>query len=544
MRRVVVRMIVPEQVETATAMPRRPGNGLCIAAVAMVVGLTVVRLVMCGAIELIPEETYYWTYAQHPALGYYDHPPMVAWFIMMGTALCGNTAMGVRIMTFALWVGTAGLLFLTGRMWFGQRAALLGTVMFTLVPVYVGAGLIVTPDAPLLFFWAATLYLISKALQTGRGGYWLAAGVTFGGALLSKYYALLLAPSLLWFLLLSPNHRHWLRRIEPWLALPIALAVFSPVIVWNSQHEWASFLFQSSRASGTQGHAWWTVLLFWGVQLGILMPPLFALFAWAAARGVGRGWLQHDDRWSFLASFSLPLFFLFAAASLKTEIHVNWTAPAFLSVLPGAAAITLDGLRAAEPTRARRWRWGAILTATLCGFVVALFHIGLAWGVPNPIASIPGIDRWPAVADMPKCFAYVRAGGWNAVAERVNILRTRVRNETKQEPFLIGMDKYDIAAELGFHLRAPDECVNPFATGGQGLGYRYWTDLRKFEGRPAVAVAPSPGASVMTQLRRRFERVAEPQLVEVPRCWGLNRQVYLIVCAGYHAVESPAPDPR
>ena len=58
--------------------------------------------------------------------------------------------------------------------------------MFTLVPVYVGTGLLVTPDAPLLFFWVATLYLISKALHTRRGWYWLVAGVTFGGALLSS----------------------------------------------------------------------------------------------------------------------------------------------------------------------------------------------------------------------------------------------------------------------------------------------------------------------------------------------------------------------
>ena len=36
-------------------------------------------------------------------------------------------------------------------------------------------------------------------------------------------------------------------------------------------------------------------------------------------------------------SFSLPLFLLFVLASFKTEMHVTWTAPAFLSLAPAAA---------------------------------------------------------------------------------------------------------------------------------------------------------------------------------------------------------------
>jgi dolichol-phosphate mannosyltransferase len=538
MRGDFVRVTMTEELETTAVTSRKTGDGLCVAVVAMVTGVTLLRFLLCGVIELIPEEAYYWTYAKHPALGYFDHPPMVAWFVTLGTAMLGDTAMGVRIMTFVLWVATAGLLFLTGRMWFGKRVALLATLMYTLAPVYVGTGLIVTPDAPLLFFWVATLYLISKALHTGRGWYWLLAGITFGGALLSKYYALLLAPSLLWFLLLSPRHRHWLRRVEPWLALPIALAVFSPVIVWNSHHDWASFLFQSSRTSGTPTHAWRDVLLFWLVQLGVLTPLLFALFAAAAARGVRRGWLEHDDNWNFVASFSLPLFCLFAAACFKTQIHVNWTAPAFLSLSLGASALTLDGLESDQPTRAKRWRWGAGATVFLCGLAIVFGHTSLAWGVP-------------------KSFVYAHAGGWEETAWHVDIARGQVQKETNQEPFLLGMDKYNIAAELGYYLGTPDNCVNLFATGGQGLGYRYWTDLRKFEGRPAIAVIPvpkskddtiaaipKPSRDIMAQLRLHFERVGEPQRLGVATYRGLDRQVYLVICTGYHAAESKAPDPR
>ena len=514
-------------VDNSITTPRDPDKGLCFAVLVMVTVLTLLRLWLCGILELLPEETYYWTYSKHPALGYFDHPPMVAWVITLGTTLFGDTPLGVRFATIVLWIATAGLLFLTGRMWFGRRVALLATLLFTLLPIYIGTGLIVTPDGPVLFFWMATLYLISKALHTGHASYWLAAGVAFGGALLSKYYTLLLAPSLLWFLLLSPNYRHWLRRLQPWLALPIALAVFSPVIIWNAQHEWASFLFQSTRTAATPKNTLRDVLLFWLTQIGVLTPLLFALFAGAAARGIRHGWWRRDDRWNFVASFSLPLFLLFAAASFKTQIHVNWTAPAFLSLTLGAAAIALSGFDSTEPRRAKWWRGGGWVAVAICVVAIVLGHASLAWGVP-------------------RSFAYTRSGGWRAVAEEVDVARSRMRSETNQEPFVLGMDKYNIAAEIGFYLHAPDECVNMYATGATGtqaLGYRYWTDLRKFGGRPAVAVLPKPTDDSMKQLRLHFERVDEPRHVKVPMHKGLNREVYLVTCIGYRATERP-PNPR
>ncbi|HXI83915.1 MAG TPA: glycosyltransferase family 39 protein [Verrucomicrobiae bacterium] len=490
----------------------------------MVAILTVLRFSLCGIVELLPEETYYWTYAQHPAFGYFDHPPMVAWIITVGTTLFGDTALGVRSVTFLLWVASAGLLFLTGRMWFGRRTALAATLFFTLLPIYVGMGLIVTPDAPLVFFWVATLYMMSKALHTGRGGYWLLAGVTFGGALLSKYYALLLAPSLLWFLLLSPNHRHWLRRPQPWLALPIALAVFSPVIIWNARHHWVSFLFQSTRTAGPQKNTLRNMSLFWLVQLAMLTPPFFALFAGAATRGIRRGWLQRDDHWNFVASFSLPLFFLFAAASFKTEIHVNWTAPAFLTLAIGGASILLEGLGYADPTRAKRWRAGAWGTIALCALAIVLGHTSLAWGFP-------------------RFLAYTHAGGWQATAQQVDAMRTRIRNETGKEPFVLGMEKYG-APEVGFYLHQPDECVNAYALGAPGLGYRYWTDLGKFEGRPAVVVFPKPPGNLLGQLRLHFDHVGEPEHSQVRAGGTRQRHMYLVSCTGYHAKEQPSSSSR
>jgi len=61
------------------------------------------RLVYLGLPNLLPQEAYYWNYAQHPAFGYLDHPPMVAWLIKFGTLMFKHSEFGVRFGAFVSW---------------------------------------------------------------------------------------------------------------------------------------------------------------------------------------------------------------------------------------------------------------------------------------------------------------------------------------------------------------------------------------------------------------------------------------------------------
>lgn len=480
--------------------------------VILVVVLTTVRFYFAATMELLPEEAYYWTYAQHPALGYFDHPPMVAWSVKLGTLLCGDSELGVRLSNLVFWLGTLGLLWWTGKMWFGEPTALIAALLFISLPVFSGIGVLTFPDGALVFFWALTLFAISKALMSQRGSWWLLAGVGFGGAMLSKYYAVLLAPSLLIFLLRAPTHRVWLRRPHLWIACAIAAALFSPVIVWNAQHEWASFLFQTSRTSDPDVHAVRNFGMFWLYQLFVLTPWLLPLFVWAAARGIRHGWLRGEDRWNFAVSFSLPLFLLFLKSSLKTNIHINWTAPAYLSLALAAAATWTE-----IASRARGWRnvgWVSLVLSIIMGLVLLC---SFRWGV------------------LSKVFEYRHAGGWRDLARVTDEARRELSQSSGQSVFLIGADKYNLAAELGFYLRCPAETVNTVALCAQGLGYRYWTDLKQFEGRNAVIVSRDERDRTMSELRAHFDKLGKTHPVEIYSVGGKRRPIYLTDGYGYHA---------
>ena len=71
---------------------RRPWPGV----IALVAAMTVLRIVYASLIELRTDEAYYWTWSKENVLSFLDHPPMIAWFIRFGTAIFGDTNLGVR----------------------------------------------------------------------------------------------------------------------------------------------------------------------------------------------------------------------------------------------------------------------------------------------------------------------------------------------------------------------------------------------------------------------------------------------------------------
>jgi len=496
------------------------------ALVAALLCLTTAKLWFGARAELLPEEAYYWTYLQHPALSYFDHPPMVAWVIGAGTWLWGDSELGVRFGSILLSLGSSLLLFLLARLWFGQISAYCAVLLFNLLPVFVVVGLVAFPDGPLVFFWLLTLFAVSKGL--GLGGpeppsarratlYWLLAGLGFGGALLSKYTAIMLPVSLGLFLLISRTHRQWLLRPQLWLAGVVALLVFTPVIVWNAQHEWASFLFQSTRRAAERPEGLLNVPAFWLTQLVILGPIPFVLLGLTALRGVRRGWSKREERWSFILAFFLPLFAVFVLASFKTQVHLNWTAPAFLSLILGAAAIFHEGIENKLRLGARYWRAGAWLVAACC------------------LAGV-GVAILTMISGAPQVWSYAHVGGWRQLATVVDTTKAELERTTGQQAFVLGADKYNTAAELSFYTKDPENHVNRLALGRSGLGFRYWTDLDQFEGRPAVAVLRKPEESTMSDLRAHFDRVDVPIRFDVPANGGRVRTAWLLNCYGYRQV--------
>src|SRR3954463_2750196 len=215
----------------------------------MVTALVVLRLVGAAWTPLTFDEAYYWMWSKHLAGGYYDHPPMVAFVIRAGTAIAGDTEFGVRLVSILLALPMSLAVYQTAGILFGgRRVAATAAILLNITLMAAVGTLIVTPDSPLLVASSFVLFFLAKVLESGRGAWWLAVGVAVGAALLSKYSALFFGPAILIWLAAVPKLRRWL--MSPWLYLGgiVAFAMFSPVILWNADHQWVSFIKQFGRA--------------------------------------------------------------------------------------------------------------------------------------------------------------------------------------------------------------------------------------------------------------------------------------------------------
>jgi 4-amino-4-deoxy-L-arabinose transferase-like glycosyltransferase len=312
------------------------GAGLVRNTALAILAMVALRLVAAALTPLTFDEAYYWMWSKHLAGGYYDHPPMVALVIRAGTLIAGDTELGVRLVSILLALPMSFAIYRTAEILFGgTRVAASAAILLNATLLAAVGMLIVTPDAPLLVAASFLIFALAKVLETGRGAWWLAVGVAAGAALLSKYTALFFGPAILIWLVVVPNLRHWLW--SPWLYLGglISLLMFSPVILWNSDHHWVSFIKQMGRARIEDFRPVFIAELA-PTQIAFATPLVFILGA------MGLHALARRRAGAMAARVLVNVMFwtivvYFIWHSLHARVEANWFAPVYPAFAIAAA---------------------------------------------------------------------------------------------------------------------------------------------------------------------------------------------------------------
>jgi dolichol-phosphate mannosyltransferase len=419
----------------------RPETRWRVAAVGVVGYMLLLRLFYMGLPDLMMEEAYYWNYAQRPALGYLDHPPMVAWLIWLGTAVFGDTETGVRVSAFVCWCITGLFGYLTAKDLTDKSTATRSLLLLAVLPFFFFTGLIMTPDAPLTASWAGALYFLQRALLKDRRGAWWGVGLCVGLGMLSKYTIALLGPATLLFMLMDRRLWYWLRQPGPYISAVLAAVVFSPVIVWNAQNQWASFAFQSVRR--LEEKAQFGLLLLIGSMFLLVTP--FGLIAAAkiltqrkcGPETPGKPVDTAKRRWRFAFAYLLAPLSVFFLFSLRHDPKLNWTGPLWLAVMPFIAGDLLPwpGEIVSATNAAGRRLWRPTIVVCMLGYGMFLHYLSLGFpGVPYP-------SRMQLV-------------GWGDLAEQIEVIEEELEKKTGIEPVVVALDHYSIASHLSFYRNA------------------------------------------------------------------------------------------
>ena len=138
--------------------------------------LLIVRVTLAASTDLAEDEAYYWLWSKSLVASYYDHPPMIAYWIRAGTSLFGQTAFGVRVAGLMATLAGSYLLYLTSLSLFRNRAAgLMAVFWLNATLLFNAAAIVATPDTPLAFFTTVALFAFAKLIETGRGAWWVAS---------------------------------------------------------------------------------------------------------------------------------------------------------------------------------------------------------------------------------------------------------------------------------------------------------------------------------------------------------------------------------
>ena len=199
----------------------------------------IANLVQAGFTELANDEAYYHMFAERLAWGYFDHPPVTALLVWAGERLFGGE-LGVRffftvLQPLYLWI----LWRLIRPANAGRRDAALFVVVSAATLMLQLYGFIAVPDGPLMFTTALFL-LTFKWFSENRRRAWLWMGIAMALMAYSKYHGALVV-----LFALAANPRQLLRPAL-YSSGAVALLLLVPPLVWQYEHDWASFAYHLS----------------------------------------------------------------------------------------------------------------------------------------------------------------------------------------------------------------------------------------------------------------------------------------------------------
>ena len=372
-------------------------------ALAVIVVLTLVRIGITTGTGLSDTEAYYVSWARWPSLSYYDHPPLVAWLTWLVPKEA--TPVGWRFVTVVCTAVFALLVNELATRMFSARAGFFATVLVSVLPAFMMTSVLVNPEALLAPLWIAALIALYDLREHDEWWRPLWLGSLVGVGFLAKYTAVLVVPLGIGWLATSPETRRWLRRPSLYAAGLVALALATPVIVWNATRGFPTVRLHFVERAATFSLAVYSHNAVHTVtsQLALFHPLVFPCLAATAVLVVMRA---RDPRYRFLAWAGVPTLLFFLAMMVRVrDAEPHWPMVAYVPL-----AIAMAGmLDASAHRRLAHGYIGTLATVTMVGLGLYCVHIAS----PVLLERIPAAD-YDANADPVN-----ETLGWDRVHEAI-----------------------------------------------------------------------------------------------------------------------------
>ena len=420
-----------------------------LAVVLVVSAVALARLLYGLGLPLYPDEAYYWAWSLRPDWAYFDQGPGVAYYILLFTAVLGDTHLALRMAASAATIPVLLFVYLSARelSLSVARAALL-VVLLLLVPGFFGGGFLIMHDTPLIIAWTAALYFAVRYVRRREAWVMLLMFIALGLGGLSKHTMGGFVVGLALWLVFEPRWHMILRKPSFWLGVLLAGILVSPLLIWNLENHWAQLDAMRFHRSSHHGDSAGRMAYFAGQMLTFSPLWLLAYIAlclgllWARCRGFFQSSSETAGIWRRISrplrdyvhnstlirgdapgdagcgesaafrlvlanSLILPLVFWFTAES--RTIQANWTFASYPAMLLVLVKLFPGGDR--SDWRARLFRLTFVL-----GFIPAVLFDAYVV-LSKPISSMLPVQPHPY------WILHYRSRGFEEAIDRVRTLR-------------------------------------------------------------------------------------------------------------------------
>ena len=426
--------------------------------------LTLLRLVYICFIPLLPQEAYFWNYSTKPDFSYYDHLPMAAYSIYIGTKIFGDHPFGIKFPSVILSLLTNIFLYRIALRSINAsdepdkyRFAFLVVLLFNLTTFAHIYAVITVPDSLLLFFWVVIMFAVVEFQISRKNRYLLLAGLALGLGLLSKYVAVAILPAIFICFLMNKQDRKVLYSPYPYLALLVGAIVFSPVIYWNAQQEWSSFIFQFGDRAAKMGLITLTYLgQLITSQLFILTPFVLFLLLKTTFHMIVKRPGEAKIRFYFLTGvFIIGGFIL---SSLRSLVKMNWLLPGYMGMIIATILLFKDRIHPGK-----KWLHAGVFSSAV--FIILSY---LIYVIPNvPLAEG---NNW---------------SGWKDASRRIYEIQSRSGGRNR---CFIFSNSHKSASLLKFYLPDHQETYAQNILEEPALQYDIWGVPDSLQGKDALYV--------------------------------------------------------
>ena len=304
---------------------------------------------------LTSDEAFFDLWAKFPNWGYYDHPPMIGWWLW-GLHQLGDAPWVLRSATLVLTTLMAwGIVRLAKLLlpWQEEPRAWLAGAVYLAMPVSWYA-VFVTTDTPLIFFMGLSIFAYVKALKHHSAWAMVWSGVWLGLAFLSKYFAVLLGVAYALHLLCV---RRQFKMF--WMIVLGSLPFVAVNVLYNAYNCWNNIMFNLVNRHDDAQLGWRTVLTYLGMMVYLITPWVL----WRLIAGFST-W-KKESALAFALCVPLAVFFL---VSLEKTVGLHWV----LGFIP--VAFVLLALCASERLLKRYVVFNAVLSVPHLILFAVLMH--------------------------------------------------------------------------------------------------------------------------------------------------------------------------